>query len=61
MMCRYAKTPRDSATPLEITVNALKEAAQVESIDDPQDVDCGDKGLWKLDNNKWTLTPVEKN
>jgi hypothetical protein len=57
MMCEYAKTSQDYATVLEITVNALKEAAQVESIDDLQEVDCVDKGLWKLDNNKWTLTP----
>ena len=59
MMSRYTETPRDSATPLEITVSALREAAQVEDTDDLETVDCDDKGEWILDNSKtkWTLTP----
>ena len=60
MMCQYAETSQDDATVLEIPVTALKEAAQVESIDDFQEVVCGDKGSWQLDQGgtKWTWIPV---
>lgn len=58
MMCEYAKTSQDYATVLEITVSALKDAAQVEVTDDLESVECGDEGVWILDNSKtkWTLT-----
>lgn len=59
MMCEYANTSEDFATTLKITVHELAEAGLTVNKDEFQEVPCGDKGVWKLEdgNIKWTFKP----